>query len=149
MRSLAQSPPPMTFPARAGHLDAVPIERGGREEGAAIGGHNDLGRPLAGAVGVETAQRVDLAVAPHLFSVLVTLIAADHDHRAGLAHGPNRLQHPDCSQDVYIERLAGTLVAFPHQRLGGQVEDHLRASPGDGLVQRGLIADVRLVVTRQ
>ena len=58
-RSAAQSPPPITLPAR-GAGDAH--RRAGAEEAAPVGRGDELGAALAGAVGVVAAQRVGLAV---------------------------------------------------------------------------------------
>ena len=82
-RSAAQSPPPITLPARAVAMrDAVLGVPRGVEEGIAVGGGDEFGAALAAAVGIVAAHRVVLAIAPEPFAVLVALVAGDDDHRA-------------------------------------------------------------------
>src|SRR4051812_41257658 len=70
-------------------LYSVLIELLLREEGLTIRVNNELGRALARTVWILFAHRIAFAITPHLFAVLVALVAGDRQHSAG----PRKFAH--------------------------------------------------------
>ena len=80
-RSSAQSPPPITLPARAVATPTTPLPWIG-EERAPVRRCHQFGAALGTAVGIMAAHRLDLAIGPRPFAVLVALVAGHDDHAA-------------------------------------------------------------------
>ena len=97
MRSAAQSPPPITLPARAVAMRRCGVWCGGcRRSWSASWRSPSRPQPCC-AVGVVAAQRVVLAIALEPLVVLVHLVGGDHHHRAGLLQaraGPPAVKVP-------------------------------------------------------
>ena len=77
MRSAAQSPPPITLPARADASFTGPPAL--LEEGVEVGIEGEVRTALRTAVDILSTQPVGLAVSPRPFDVVVDLVAGD-DH---------------------------------------------------------------------
>jgi hypothetical protein len=100
-------------------------------------------RGLGGRVRIVAAERVALGV--RVRPGRVALVARDDDDRLRGACGARRVEHVRRPQDVRLEGLRRRGERPPHERLGGEVEHHLRAHPGDRLVDRARVAHVGAV----
>ena len=114
----------------------------GVEEAAPVGARNELGASLAGAVGVVPAQGVAFAVGVGGLAVLVALVARDVHHDAHRTAGAHGFEQVGDAHDVGLEGSPRVGVGGPHQRLGREVEDHLRGEALDGRRKRGEVAHV-------
>ena len=81
-RSAAQSPPPITLPARAVATPTPCRRSSGRRYDARYDAVTSSAQPLLLLVGIVAAERVVLAVAPDPLAVLVALVAGDDDDGA-------------------------------------------------------------------
>ena len=142
-----QSPPPMTFPARA-VASAIPCRSIslGREERVAIRGGDEFGSRLAGTVGIFPAERVVLDEPTPGLVVRIALVARDDEDGTRQADLPDRIEEDRGSEDVDRERLRGIFVAGEDDALGGEVEHNLGLAVADRALQPGSVADVGAVV---
>ena len=101
-----------------------------RKKGLAVAGYDELGRGFRGAVGVVSAKRIVLAVAPRPFMVLVDLVGRHHDdglHVRSLAAGIEQVCGAD---DIGGPGFQRRTIGATHQRLCRQMEHDL--GPGLG-----------------
>ena len=101
---------------------------------------------LAVGVGVETVQRLVLAVAPGPLVVVVDLVGGDVQHRAGrsalLLGQPHTFQQVDRTHNVRLIGVARVLVAVAHDGLRGQVQHNVGLRRVKSGLQRVKVADV-------
>lgn len=112
------------------------------EIAVAVGVDHQLGRGLAGAVGLAAAEAVDLAIAPGPFLVGVDLVGGHHDDRGDAVRGAQRLEQMGRAHDVGGVGADRIGEGVAHQRLGGEVEDDLGPRGGDRVREPGRVAHV-------
>ena len=109
--------------ARSGAGDAHPLRLQKRRS---ITGRNQLGGRLAGAIRIVPPQRIRLAVRIDPLLIVIDLVGGDDHHRPHRIQPAHRFQQMGRAQYVGGEGANRVHVAFPHQRLGGQMENDLR-----------------------
>src|SRR5207247_5222763 len=109
---------------------------------------NQLRARLRPAVGIFSAQRVVLPVAPGPFDVAVALIASDDDADAHAGAVPRAFEHVHRAHGVRFEGGDRVAVRSPDQRLRGQVEDYLRTELVEHPGQPLTVAQVALIVAQ-
>ncbi len=112
-------------------------EFGDGEVGLAVGGGDDLGAGLGGGIGVVTAERIGLAVAPDPLLVLVALVGGDGDDGADGGGAADGVEDAGGADDVGLVGADGVVVGEADERLGSEMEDDF----GGEVVERGLQSD--------
>ena len=82
-------------------------DAGRMEERMAIRVSHDFSGGLAGAVGIVAAEGVFFAISPHLFVVLVALVAGHDDHHARFLSLADGFEQVDGAEDIGGKGLAG------------------------------------------
>ena len=125
IRSVAQSPPPSTLPARTVASRTPCSAMRPPRKTTAVCGDDNLRRRFAGAIWIATAQWVRLA-AGRASGILVALVTRDDKHDAGSPVRAHRLEQIRRTLGVDLECLARAGIALPHQRLRRQVKNEIR-----------------------
>ena len=88
------------------------------------------------------AQRLIFAVAPSPFAIVVAFVSSDVDHGTHARGGAHGFEQVDGSHHIDGIRFDRGGVRIAHQRLGGEVENHLGLRGLHGACQSGGITDV-------
>lgn len=147
-RSWAQSPPPMTLPARAVASATVwPSLRPGVEKESRKAEGYKLGTGLTVAIRITSAEPIVFTIAPDPFTVLVALVRGDVEHGADRVYLPNSLQQVHRSHDIGAIRLIWIGIGIAHQWLCGHVDndiEHSATKRAKQMVVVGHVAQNRL-----
>ena len=112
------------------------------EVGVAVCGRHQFCAALAAGVGIVTAHRFILAVAPCPFAVLVTLIGGDIHHRLHAVCAAHRFKQIHCAHHVGGVGVDRFDIGIAHQRLRRHVDHDLGFVFGKHRAQMRQIADV-------
>ena|GEM_PF-4420920 len=95
-------------------------------ETCTIASHNRLGGTLASTVGIMPTQCITFTVRIDPFSVVIHLVSCHDHHSLHALDRSYRLQQMDRSHDVRSESAHRICIAWPHQRLSGEMQYNRR-----------------------
>ncbi len=108
----------------------------------AVGGGDQLGARLAGAVGIAAAERIGLAVGNTAAALEVTFVARHVQDHAHAVEPASRLQHMRRAEHVGREGADRISVGPAHERLCSEVKDDLRPRGAEHAAHRNEITHV-------
>ena len=139
-RSSDQSPPPITFPARAVASNTSTAFR--REERTTIGSTQNFCARLAAAVRIVSPQRIRFSIPPPPFSIEVALVGRHHHDGTNGGQGANAFQEMGSSEHIGRVGSYRIDIRAPHQRLRCKMKNNLWCKLAHGTIKPGGVSHI-------